>query len=253
MVNSKKKERRMPYIKETCITGKVVEVRKYFSPRYHPRGEKRAPRKKPTPEQMAKVNQRAAERNLRRLMNANFRDGDFLVKLDFFNKQGITAEEMQKDIATFVKKLRIKFQGAGQEFKYIYVKEIGPRGSRHIHMMLPRCSTEILTAMWEHGGIHIDPLYSKGQYKQIAAYFIKYADKSTETAGKLVGKRWYASRNLVKPKVKKEVVKANAYRETPKVPKGYALEPDSVVKGTSEITGYDYYFYSCMRLEDDVG
>lgn len=73
----------MPYIKEVCVAGDTIEVSKYYSVRWHTTGEKRAKKEKPSSEAMKKINQRLASRNLRRLLNTNFHDGDFLVRLDF--------------------------------------------------------------------------------------------------------------------------------------------------------------------------
>lgn len=239
----------MPYIKETCISGRVIEERKYFSPRFHPKGEKRVKKEKPTKEEVARVNHRNAEIKLRRLMNTNFKDGDFLVRLDFFKRGEVSPPEMQKCIAGMVRELRKEFLKRGLTLKYIYVKEIGPSGSRHIHILLPKCDTDIIMSLWKHGGVHIDPLNSGGQYRKVAAYFIKYADKSFETSGKLAGKRWYGSRNLEQPKIEKKIVMSNTYREQPRPRAGYYVEPDSIAKGVSEFTGYGYFFYSMVRLD----
>ena len=62
---------------------------------------------------------------------------------------------MQRFMSAFVRKLKAALKKMGVEIKYIYVKEVGPRGGRHIHMMLTRCDTEILRKLWIHGGIHI--------------------------------------------------------------------------------------------------
>ena len=73
----------MPYIQETCVAGETIEVLKYFSYRVHTKGEKRAPKERVSTEAQKKVNQRKAAKTLRRLMNTNFKDGDFLLRLDF--------------------------------------------------------------------------------------------------------------------------------------------------------------------------
>lgn len=245
----------MPYIEEICVAGKVVEVSKYYSYRYHQKGEKREPKENLTSESQKKVNQRKAERTLRRQMNANFVDGDYLIRLDFY-KRPAGSKEMQALIAAFLRKLRDVLKKQGMEIKYIYVKEVGPRGGRHIHLMLTKCDTELIRKLWNHGGIHIDPLNSDGQYGKIASYFVKYASRTEETEGRLIGKRWYSSHNLIKPTIVKKVIHANEFREEIKktykkaIEDGeYYLDKDALRSGISDETGYGYFTYTLIRTE----
>lgn len=238
----------MPYIEETCVSGRVIEVEKYYTYKWHsPDKEKREKKENSkTSEAQKKRNQRRAEKNLRRLMNANFEDGDYLVRLDFSQAPGGSVE-MQPMIAKAIRDMRRTLKKQGKELKYIYVKEIGPRGGRHIHMLVNKMDPEIITRAWPHGGVHFDPLYGGGQYRRIAAYFIKYANTTEETEGKLIGKRWYGSRNLKKPVVRRRVIKAKKFRKTPKDIKGYVLDKDTEVSGVTQ-DGYEYYAYQLVRL-----
>ena len=245
----------MPYIEAVCVAGNVVEANKYYSFRYHSKGEKRNQKENDTSDAQKRINLRNAETTLRRLMNANFVDGDYLVRLDFF-KRPAGSREMQRLMSAFVRKLKNNLKKAGVEIKYIYVKEVGPRGGRHIHMMLTRCDTEILRKLWVHGGIHIDPLNSNGQYRKIASYFLKYSARTEETEGELIGKRWYGSHNLEKPKVSKKVISANKFRnEIMKKHKKaiedgtYYFDKEMMRSGVSDETGYGYFTYTLIRTE----
>ena len=181
-------------------------------------------------------------------MNANFEDGDYLVRLDFFKENAPPDGKRMQDLMNkALRKLRAEYKKAGKVLKYIYVKEIGPRGGRHVHMVMNRCDTELIRKCWPYGGIHIDPLNSNGQYKKIASYFMKYADRTAATEGKLVGKRYYPSRSLKKPVIKKRKIRAQRYREMIKVPEGYVLDKETVISGISELTGYAYFEYSLIR------
>lgn len=244
----------MSYIKETCVTKNIIEVRKYYTYGNHPPGAKREKKKKESPERVKRSNQRVAGRKLRRLMNNNFEDGDYLVRLDFCaDKKPKDSQGMQKEMQNFIRRLKSRFKKARKELKYIYVKEVGSKGSRHIHMMMNKCEVEMIRECWTAGAIHIDPLYSNGQYAKIAEYFIKYAAKTEQTEGKLVGKRWYASQNLKKPIVKKKKTKAGRFLKDIHVPKGYYLDKDSVEEGVSELTGYEYFSYSLIKLTKKGG
>lgn len=245
----------MPYIEEICVAGNVVEVNKYYSYRYHSKGERRNQKENESSEAQKRINQRRAETTLRRLMNANFVDGDYLIRLDFF-KRPTGSKDMQALMSAFIRRLKRELAKQDLKIKYIYVKEVGPRGGRHIHMMLTRCDTEILRKLWSHGGIHIDPLNSNGQYRKIAAYFIKYADKTEETEGVLIGKRWYSSQNLEKPKVRKKVISANKFKNEIKKKHKKAIEAgtyyfdkDMMRSGISDETGFGYFTYTLIRTE----
>lgn len=243
----------MPYIKETCVAGKTIEITKYYSVRYHSQTTSREEKNKKTSEAQQKVNQRKAVKELRRLMNSNFQDGDLLVRLDFNKYPDIEADEMQKMTSKAIRKLRAEFAKVQKPIKYIYVKEIGPRGGRHLHMVLSQCSSEVIRKCWPYGGIHIDPLISNGQYSKIAEYFIKYADKTEKTAGQLVGKRWYASRNLTKPKITKKVITAKQFKKEAREKKGYYIDKDSIREGISEITGFEFFSYTLIRTDKKGG
>lgn len=242
----------MPYIKEVCVAGKTIEVSKYYSVRWHCKGEKREPKKNESSEAQKRTNQRRASKKLRRLMNANFEDGDLLVRLDFINRPP-GSEQMQDLMAKAIRKMRNECKKQGIELKYIYVKEVGPKGGRHIHMMLNKMDLDIIRKCWPHGGIHVDPLISNGQYSKVADYFTKYASRTEETEGELIGKRWYASRNLVKPRITKKVISANRFSKDIKTRKGYYVESDSVREGISELTGYEYFTYTMIKTDKEGG
>lgn len=246
----------MPYILEECEAGKVLERECYFTYRVKRESEKREPKVKPSSEATKKYNTRQRIKKLRRLMNENFVDGDYLLTLDYFRNNNITNEQMQKEVEKFCRKMRTAFKKAGKEFKYIYTKEIGPKGSRHIHMLIPRCDLELIRKFWTNGGINVKPLYSDGQYSKIAEYFIKYSEKTESTLlaqGEKVGKAYYPSRNLRKPRVKKKVVSARQWRKNPTERKGYYFDKDSVHEGISELTGYEYFSYSLIKLDLEGG
>lgn len=245
----------MSYVKEICVAGKTIEIYKYYTYRYkHKKGEKRATKDKPTCEAQLKVNERRATKEMRRAMNANFIDGDYLVRLDLYNyikeygqPDSITLQKIAKK---FFRSLRTAVRKTGIELKYIYVKEIGPRGGVHIHIVMNKCDTNLLKKCWPHGGIHIDPLYSNGQYAKIADYFAKYASKTEKTEGKLIGKRWYSSKNLKRPFVIKKPIFANRFSTEIREKNGYIIDKNSIRQGIHEFTGYAFFFYTLIKNDE---
>ena len=73
-------------------------------------------------------------------------------------------------------------------------------------------------------------------------------EKVLEEQGEKVGKAWYPSKNLIHPEPEKRVVSANKFKDTPRVPKGYRLDPDSERRGISELTGMSFYGYTIIKL-----
>ena len=245
----------MPYYKEVWRGGKVIEYRKYHSYKRPCKGERRSKKVKETCKAQAKINLRIATTKLRRLMNANFCDRDYLITLDYeVEKRPKDSKEMQEHMKEFLKKLRKIYKKNEAILKYIYAKERGKRGAAHIHMMLSRCGEknipDILKECWDKGRIHVDPLDTDGQYVKIANYFHKYASKTIETEGELIGKRYYPSKNLERPEPKKQLIRGvNTYYETIKEVPGYYLEKDSVVSGKT-VDGYDYFSYTLHKIAE---
>lgn len=242
----------MPHIEEICVAGGIIEICKYYTYRINVKGERREKREKPTSEAQEKVNQRLAEKRLRRVMAANFRNGDTVVRLDF-SKRPEGSMEMQALISKTLRKISTMYRKAGKQLRYIYVKEVGPRGGRHIHMIMSREDMDvlqILTKCWPHGGIHVDPWNTGPDFSKLASYFIKYAARTEQTEGKLIGKRWYPSRNLEQPKITKRILRSDHFRENIKKKQGYTLAKDSVRSGISDFTGYRYFSYTLVRTED---
>ena len=243
----------MAYWLEVWCGGKVKEIRKYHSYKSPCKGERRSKKGKATCKTQEEINLRIATTNLRRLMNANFCDDDYLVVYDYRpEERPADSKEMQEDMREFLKRLRKIYKQEGQVLKYIYVKERGKRGAAHIHIMISRCGdkniADILKSCWDKGRVHIDPLDTDGQYEKIANYFHKYASKTIETEGELIGKRYYPSKNLDRPEPEKKMIRGvNTYYEKIKVEPGYYLEKDSVVSGKTA-DGYDYFSYTLHQI-----
>lgn len=248
----------MPYVESICKAGRTIEVERYYTARYGSRGQTRSERVKPTPDEQKKINDRIAEKKLRRLINANFKAGDFHVVLSYQRARGDphrTAEEMREDIARFLRALRKEYKKQGKELKYIHVAEIGSRGARHHHLVINSFEVAPVQQCWLHGRIHVNPLDASGNYKELAAYLIKYTSATLGTDEKLQGKRWNASKNLIHPVPAVKVITERAwYRTEAKVPKKYQgkyyIDQDSVSVGihSPEYSGYGYFRYTMVML-----
>lgn len=242
----------MPYIKETCKAGKTKEYCFYYSRRFHGKKEgKREKKENPTSEAQKRVNIRQAERKLTRKMNANFTPDDYYITLSYEKDERPQGkEELQKHVAAILRDLRRVYKQCGKELKYIWVAEIGERGAVHIHMVINSIDIQKIKRLWKYGHMHIDPLYEDGNYRKLAAYFIKYSEKTLNTTGELQGKRWNASKNLITPPERKRIIRSrDHYSCDIKVPEGWYLDKDSIREGIHEITGYSYFNYTLVKLE----
>ena len=254
----------MPYVERITKAGKTIEIEKYYTSRYKKPGIKRGDRVKPTEEQQEKINTRQAERKLRVLMNANFGYGDYHVVLDYIRKKGEperSREEMRRDMDVFFRELRKEFKKQGKELKYIHVMEIGQKGARHHHLVINQIDTKIIQKCWYkayegHNRVKVFPLDDSGNYAKLAAYFIKYTDTHKKNAdGALQGKRWNASKNLIRPEPEYRIITERAsFRCDAKPIKGYYVDQDSIVRGVHdpEYSGYGYFRYILVK-EDDGG
>lgn len=253
-------EEHMPYIREVCKAGRVMEVRKYYTGRYGKRG-RGSPPCRPSSDAIIRSTNRRQETELRRKLNANFAPGrDALVTLNWSGTPD--PDEMLRGARNFFRRLGYSYRKAGKTLKYVYCMEIGPRGARHIHAVISEVDLQELSRTWKEGSVNIQPLYPDGDYGKIARYMCKYArvtEKTLEDYPDLtevkLGKRFNCSRNLIQPKVTKEVVMANAFREEPAERIGdWDLVKDSVEAGTSDLTGRAYlyatYHLNSQRREE---
>ncbi|MBO5144882.1 MAG: hypothetical protein J6C19_05035 [Lachnospiraceae bacterium] len=250
----------MPYVKRTTRAGKTLEIEKYYTSRYNKRGGSRAAHAKPTEEQQKKINTRQAERRLRLLMNANFGYGDYHVVLDYIRHRGEperTREQMRRDADIFLRELRKLYRAAGLELKYIHVMETGQKGARHHHLVLNHADPKFIQAAWkkaykENNRVKIFPLDESGNYRKLAAYFIKYTDSHPKgSAGALQGKRWNCSKNLVRPVPEYEIINKSWFRHEIKAPKGYYIDKETLRSGINddEHGGYEWLHYILVQLE----
>lgn len=241
----------MPYMKKTTVAGKTVEVEKYYSHHHHKKGATRGKNKKPTPECMAAINERNSEKTLRQLLNTNFGPGDLHQTLTYKKDQRPDPEESKKELERYLRKVRTIYKRRGHELKYITVTEYKNKAIHHhlIINMVNSIGAKELNELWDKGRTRFTYLDDTGQYGALAHYLIKETRKTYKEKGGPSGKRWNPSRNLKKPDVKKEVVKANEWRKNPEPIKGYILETDSIREGFHDFTGWPYQCYSMVKIE----
>ena len=252
----------MAYRKFKFLLGNVIETEIKYSGKYGAKGEKRAPKKKATPEQIKKQNQWIKVNYLRRLIILNFIPYDFFCTLKYPRGTRKPIEEVHNDVKKFIDRLRSPYKRAGIPLKYIYRIEIGKRGGIHIHIILKRLpdkGDKLVQEKWFLGRVNFTNMYDTGGYADLAEYMAKAPPEEMEgqlslfsdaEKKKLVS--YVPSRNLDKPVPEVKEYKRRTVRkiltEGPEPTEGFYIDKSSIVQGINPYTGYSYLYYSEYRL-----
>ncbi len=262
----------MAYFKKTYDMGDVIDYEYSFNGNYGAKGEKRAPRVKATPEQIAKQNHTNKVKKVRRLIILNFHPWDLWLTLKYPRGTRMTSKEVLKDVQDWTGKLRSRYRKAGEELKWIRRIEIGKYGGIHVHILInrPRSIKDIdlvCKELWGRAGINFQSLREEGGYEQLAEYICKKA-KDDETEGQLSflpeedRKRclsYKTSKNLVRPEdvFNKDCEKKYSHwtmrrliEEGPKPREGYYIDKNSIRTGINKYTGKSYYQYTEIKLNN---
>lgn len=242
----------MAYIDKRYYLKNVIEVEEYHTARYGAPGEKRGKKKKPTPEQIERQNQYNKEKVARRKLREHFEVNDYFTCLTY--EREARPPDMQtavKQFASFIRKLRTAYRKRGHELKWIRNIEVGTKGAWHIHLIVNRIpDTDVLLAsFWQHGKVYNELMYQKGDFRELAAYITK----TPKTDKRLKESNYSTSKNLPLPEpVKKIRLRWRTWGKV-RIPRGYYLEPDSLVEGENPKTGYHYRHYTLIRLDRTKG
>lgn len=233
------------YKKETYRFPNAIEVYEHLDGRYGARGEPRAKRKKPTPEQIRKRNQRNKEKRARHKLRTWFRQNDYLVTLTYRKEdRPEDMDQAKKELAAFLRKVRKGYKKTGQELRYLRNIEAGTKGAWHVHLVINRIPDAdlILKASWPHGGIDFRLLYERGEFAELAAYITKTPD----TDPRLREASYNSSRNLPIPDP--EVKYLALWRKKPKEKSGWYIDKETYYEGTNPVTGYKYRYYTMIPI-----
>lgn len=243
------------YVKKIYDLGRVIQVEKYYPGNYGAPGKPRGPKRKRTPEDIARQNATNREKKLQRLILANFQEGDWHLTLT--EKKELRSENMdeaKKRIQKFLAEMRKAYKKAEVPFKYIYVTEKGKRGAYHHHLIIEDVATPDLNTksmvmkFWPWGGRNFTPLYEDGEFEDLADYLVKKETKEEQD-----GCSYSRSRNLVVPEPERQVIHSRRWVSEPKPPRGYYLDKNSLINGINPVTGYPYQHYSMKRLDPGGG
>lgn len=245
----------MAHVESVCYAGRTKKIRNYYTAKYNDgkrpkKREERGDKKNPTSEQQKKINRKMTLRNLTMTLDANFSSRDLYITYDFEKeKRPGDAKKFKAIVRQLLKQLRKMYRKEGIPLRYIWVGERGERGAEHIHMVQSGGFTlEELAKIWPYGWVTGRPMDESGSYHKLAAYFIKYSEKTMKTEGRLQGKRYNPSQNLIRPVPDKDKIKKKNFDPGAiPIPDGYYLDKDTVEFGVQD-NGYKFLEYTLVLL-----
>ena len=255
----------------------------HWNGNYGAKGEKRAPKKKLTKEQIKQINQINKEIRMRRTLKLNFHSYDYWCCFKYPSGTKLAITDIDWDRAYFLKLLRREYKKTGNELKFVSRMEIGERGGIHFHMGINRIWSEqtdvIINNCWKKtieksfkrrgeplprsdGLCDYKSMYEAGDFDALAKYICKQPEEdSTEyeqlslfdekDRKKLL--KISSSRNLIRPEPEKKEFSHLTVRkmitEGPTPTEGYYIDQDSIISGINPFTGLSYLKYTEHKLD----
>lgn len=251
------------YIQDKWTIKDSIEYEIKFSGRYGAKGEKRAKRIKATPEIIKRQNQKNREKRMRRLIKANFGEGDLWLTIKYPKGCRKPVEDVKKDLRRFCDSMRRKYRTYDEEFKFIYRLEIGKQGGIHTHMIVNRIrgadTQSLLQKSWKHGRINYESL-DNGDYSELAAYIVKEPDEVVDKQLSFLPiedrkefVKYSTSRNLIRPTPERKEFSRKTVRKLvldgPQPTKGYYIVKNSIEIGVNPFTGMSFIHYTERQIE----
>ncbi|MCI8627635.1 MAG: hypothetical protein HFI40_15430, partial [Lachnospiraceae bacterium] len=140
------------YFKTTIIAGATIEVTKSYTKRVgaKARGKKR----KPTAEEIEKINQLNAERTLRLRINANFGVDDLFVTLTYKKEERPTPEQARKNLKKLLNGLRKEYKKQKCVLKWVCATEYQNKAIHH-HLLINHIpcydTAKLIRRLWRSG------------------------------------------------------------------------------------------------------
>lgn len=241
----------MIYKKITYDMGVVIQIEKSYPGNYGAPGQTRGKKRKKTPEDIKRQNEKNRWRRLQRIILANFHEGDWHLILKYRpGERPDTYEEAKAHRRKFLDRMREAYKKAGIPFKWIIVTERGKKGGvLHHHLVIEDVrrdgidTVKLVKKLWTYGNEFFSSLYENGEYEQLAQYIVKSETK--EECGWCTYSR---SRNLIIPQPDVEMIPHKRWRNPPVAPKGWYVVQDSIWNGENKVTGLPVQHYTIKKL-----
>lgn len=197
---------------------------------------------------LEKANHEHRLQNLYGLIKCNFFPGDYHICLRY-NLPPKDKQKAKKYFENFLKRMRRAHKKNKTEFYYIANTEESQKHKIHHHMIIRKEDLPLVKEKWKYGIVHINSrLWSNGDYWALAKYFTDRSKggKSEELLD--IGENSYTcSKNLKRPKVTYERIRASRWIKIPRAPKGWYIDKSSV-RELCDGSGWNYQCYTIKRL-----
>lgn len=262
-----------------------IEYEYKFLGKYGAKGEKRAPKKKATKEQIARQNQINRENKTRRVLLLNFTKEDMWCCFKYPAGVRPSVDDMKEDARLFIRTVRKEYKKQGVPFKWYQRLEVGAGGGMHFHMVVNRIwdvpTDVILARCWKEvldkkergspperteGLTDYKCIYEEGGFRKLAEYICKRPKEGSEEYEQLSifdeseqRKLLYVShsRNLEMPepevKTRSHWTVRKIVDEGPVPTPGYYIDKNSIYSGINPYNGYTTYRYTEYRLDRGGG
>lgn len=241
----------MPYVEKKIISGEMLEIERYFSPKAN--NSKRKEKKATSSTRQLAANAIRTEKELWRVICTNFsgKRGDQFNTFTF--AEDVDEAGARREWKNFVRRVRRYLKRRGlPDFKYI--SKFEKQGKWHIHAIMNGIPLEDLIKLWGRGRVTSSFLDDTNNYRDLAAYLSKQMkaakndpEKEPEAKRKYA-RNWSGSINLERPIVTvKEIKRESILKKPPAAPNGYLLLPDWETGCTSY--GNLYQYFKCRKIE----
>lgn len=233
------------WVIRTYEAGTICEKTKYFVPGTRPTGKIR--KKDRDAARKQEQNEYSAQKEIARLLNANYRPGDYFVTLDYSDKglekimkwgrgKGLPVDDpddpawmdaiwecASHEITNAMRRAKNRAERLGVDLKGIYITadmdgETGETVRVHHHLVINREALPAVISAWEGsgmGGVDWRELWeSQEDRTPVAEYMIRQVRRIPDA------KKYHSTRNLIRPKPKDRIAISEAEL---KVPKGAKL------------------------------
>ena len=216
---------RMGYRTKTTKAGPRLEADIYPIWGKEEQRKARASRKNMTPEAVRRNNEERAKRYLVQLADANFGEQDLHVTLTYAGTPP-EYEQARRDVRNFCDRVRrLRAKRGLDPLKYIYSIEDNEEGRKHrihVHMLMNGgISRGELEELWAKGYANADRLQPNENGLEAVARYLTKQQKNR--------RRWAASKNLTKPKVRVSNTKASNARVR-RIAQGFETEAKEVME-----------------------
>lgn len=238
--------------------GEIVDIEEFHDGRYGAPGKSRMKKRKPTKEDMQKVNAWNKTKKARQRLLTYFTTEDLFITLTYrMDERPPNMAEALNDFQKAIRKIRSKYKKQGRELFWIRNIERGTKGAWHIHIIINEIgdTASIVKKAWNKGGVFVltirdKPEWNDGDFTELAAYITKdentveYKQDGTPAKPRIKETSYSRSRNM--PLTEPEVDRLVRWKKEPKPKKGYYIL--RIHEGINPKTGYKYRKYTMVRL-----